>query len=109
MGIIKDRHGTYYVRRRVPERFGVSLSPSHNQPGRIEHLIRQEVSADPAFLCLVPAFKCVERLTNIPVDEKAQVQMFISAKANSNSPGFTAPFGPTSSTRQHKPTQFTGR
>ena len=74
-------------------RFCVALSPSHQRQGRIEDLIVEEVSTDPAYQCLELGFSCIEGLNNAPVDAKARVQMFISAKANSSLAGIRHAFG----------------
>jgi hypothetical protein len=74
-------------------RFCVALSPSHNQKGRLEDLIIQEVSTDPVFQCLESGFTCIEALNNKPVEPKARVLMFISAKANSSLAGIRHAFG----------------
>lgn len=74
-------------------RFSVALSPSHQVHGRIENLILQEIADDPIFQCLEVAFECVEAATDFAVTEKAQVQAFISAKANSNLAGIRHAFG----------------
>jgi hypothetical protein len=74
-------------------RFCVALSPSHQRPGRIEDLIVEEISTNPAFQCLELGFSCIEGLNDTPVDAKARVQMFISAKANSNLAGIRHAFG----------------
>ena len=74
-------------------RFCVALSPSHQQNGRLEDLIMQEVAADPVFQCLEDSFDCIEASNDISVDPKARVQMFISAKANSSLAGIRHAFG----------------
>jgi uncharacterized protein DUF3226 len=73
-------------------RFGVALSPSHQVEGRIENLILQGISGDPFFQCLELAFGCIEGVSDSSVDAKAQVQMFISAKANSSLAGIRHAF-----------------
>jgi len=73
-------------------RFCVALSPSHQAPGRIEDLILREIASDPFFQCLVPAFTCIEGASKVSVDTKAQVQMFISAKANNSLSGIRHAF-----------------
>lgn len=74
-------------------RFCVALSPSHQGKGRIEDLIVAEVSTDPVFQCLEDGFSCIEALNAKPVDLKARVQMFISAKANGSLAGIRHAFG----------------
>jgi hypothetical protein len=74
-------------------RFAVSLSPSNNTNGRIENLLLQEIAADPVFQCIEQSFDCIEVANGPAVDEKARVQMFISAKANSNLAGIRHAFG----------------
>jgi hypothetical protein len=74
-------------------RFAVSLSPANDQAGRIETLILTEVADDRVFKCIEQSFACVAEANGIPVDEKAKVQMFISAKVNSSMAGIQHAFG----------------
>jgi hypothetical protein len=88
----KDIRGTQQCEQNG-RRFCVALSPSHEIPGRIEDLLIEEVSTDPVFQCLEDGFSCVEGLNDTPVNSKARVQMFISAKANSSLAGIRHAFG----------------
>jgi hypothetical protein len=67
--------------------FRFFLFPAPNLAGRIEALVLQEITNEPIFACLSGAFACIAEENNQLVDQKAQVQMYISAKANTNIAG----------------------
>ncbi|WP_315812608.1 hypothetical protein [Bradyrhizobium sp. SZCCHNR2028] len=73
-------------------RFAVSLSPANDKVGRIENLVLAEVANDDVFKCVEQSFACIAAANGTEVDEKAKVQMFISAKINSSMAGIQHAF-----------------
>lgn len=75
------------------KRFAVSLSPSIGKTGRIETLVLQEISSHGTMKCILESLPCITRANNgRTVDEKAQVQMFISAAMNNSFAGIRRAF-----------------
>jgi hypothetical protein len=75
-------------------RLGVSLSPRLGIEGRIEGLILREKAEDETMKCVSQSLECISNANGRrPVDEKAQVQMFISAVTNSSMAGIRQAFG----------------
>jgi hypothetical protein len=72
--------------------FSFALSPSSKKHGRIETLILQEIGPTALFARVAKSFPCIVETTTVMVDEKAQVQMFISAKANNSMAGIRHAF-----------------
>jgi hypothetical protein len=69
-------------------KFAVSLSPAPGAQGRIEALVRLEKSQDATMGCIGGSLGCIEAANHgRQVDEKAIVQMFISAAMNSSIAG----------------------
>jgi hypothetical protein len=74
-------------------KFAVSLSPSGAQPGRIETLVLQEISENETMKCIAATLGCISAANNgRQVNEKAQVQMFISAAMNNSMAGIRNAF-----------------
>jgi hypothetical protein len=87
--LIKDGQHTDNERR-----FALSLSPNSQTPGRIETLILQEKSKDATMECIIGSLDCISQANNgRTVDQKAIVQMFISAAMNSSMAGIRHAFG----------------
>ena len=72
--------------------FAFFISPGPNQNGRIEDTILGEIGASQLFGCVGAAFPCIEEQTGAPVNSKASVQMFISARMNNSMAGILHAF-----------------
>jgi hypothetical protein len=74
-------------------KFAVSLSPALDQQGRIETLILQEISPKETMKCICASFECISKANNgRDVDDKAKVQMYISAVMNNSMAGIRQGF-----------------
>lgn len=74
-------------------KFALSVSPAPNREGRIETLILEEISKTKTMKCIVESFECISAANNgRNIDEKAQVQMFISASMNNAMAGVRQAF-----------------
>jgi hypothetical protein len=69
-------------------KFALSLSPARGKNGRIKALILQEKAQDATMKCISDSLACIsDANTGRPVDQKAIVQMFISAAMNNSMAG----------------------
>ena len=74
-------------------KFALSVSPAPGRNGRIETLILQEKSQDATMRCISDSLPCISAANNgRSVDEKAIVQMFISASMNNSMAGIAHAF-----------------
>ena len=74
-------------------KFALSVSPAPGRKGRIETLILEEISENGTMKCISKSFDCISKANKgRAVDEKAQVQMFISASMNNSMAGIRQAF-----------------
>lgn len=58
---------------------GVFISPGAGRTGRIETLVRTEITGHPAWTCIAPIEDCIEHAVKRRPGDKQVVQMFIAA------------------------------
>jgi hypothetical protein len=74
-------------------KFAASLSPALSKQGRIETLILDEISPTATMQCILASLPCIVAANNQrSVDQKAQVQMYISAAINNSMAGIRQAF-----------------
>ena len=71
--------------------FAFSLSPSAKKAGRLEDLILKEVAGDAVSNCINLSLPCFEKEHQV-LNEKAKVQMYISAAMNTSMAGIRNAF-----------------
>lgn len=74
------------------KKVAISLSPGNNTNGRIEDLVLQEIHRTEMFNCISSIVECLQSAGHYKLDNKALVQMFISASHNTSLAGIGRAF-----------------